>query len=144
MKKSLSVVAGTTVRLWEEERVGVWAKSDILSKTHTPKHPHSQTVNYADAEAFLLALPRFADQGSVAFKPGLERMRTVLAAMDAPHRAYPSLHVAGTNGKGSTASMLASIATASGRKTGLHTSPHLLYLGERMRLGGVPAPEAWI
>ncbi|MFQ5572511.1 MAG: bifunctional folylpolyglutamate synthase/dihydrofolate synthase, partial [Rhodothermales bacterium] len=55
-----------------------------------------------------------------------------------------SVHVAGTNGKGSTASLLAAVATASGRRTGLHTSPHLFYLGERLRLDGVPAPPAWI
>lgn len=97
-----------------------------------------------DALAVLYALPRFTDAGAAAFKPGLDRMRRLLAALGDPHRAYPSLHVAGTNGKGSTASMLAAIATAGGRRTGLHTSPHLLALGERMRLDGTPAPEAWI
>lgn len=101
-------------------------------------------VTYAQAEAYLLALPRFATQGSTAFKPGLARMRTLLEAMGQPHTAYPSVHIAGTNGKGSTASLLAAMASASGRKTGLHTSPHLQYLGERMRVDGMPAPEEWL
>ena len=97
-----------------------------------------------EALAYLYALPRFADTGTAAFKPGLARMRRLLAALGDPHTVYPTLHVAGTNGKGSTASMLAAIATASGRRTGLHTSPHLLTLGERLRLDGTPAPDAWI
>ena len=95
-------------------------------------------------EPFLLALPRFADRGTLALKPGLDRMAALMEAMGRPHDAYPSVHVAGTNGKGSTASMLAAIATAAGRRTGLHTSPHLWTLGERMRCDGVPAPKAWI
>jgi dihydrofolate synthase / folylpolyglutamate synthase len=101
-------------------------------------------VTYPEAEAALLALPRFAEQGAAAMKPGLERMEALLAAMGRPHEGYPSVHVAGTNGKGSTASMIAAIASASGLRVGLHTSPHLHALGERMRLDGVPAPEAWL
>lgn len=71
-------------------------------------------------------------------------MHALMAAMNNPHLAIPSVHVAGTNGKGSTSSMLAAIATASGRRVGLHTSPHLTHITERMRLDGVPAPEAWL
>lgn len=67
-----------------------------------------------------------------------------MEAMGHPHEAFESVHVAGTNGKGSTASMLAAIATASGRRVGLHTSPHLFHLSERLRCDGVPAPETWI
>lgn len=101
-------------------------------------------MTYADAEAFLLDLPRFAEQGADALKPGLERMETLLATMDRPHERFPSIHVAGTNGKGSTASLIAAIGTASGLRVGLHTSPHLLTLRERMRLDGMPVPEAWV
>lgn len=71
-------------------------------------------------------------------------MQALMAAMGNPHEAIPSVHVAGTNGKGSTASLLAAIATASGRRVGLHTSPHLFHVTERMRLNGVPAPDAWL
>ena len=71
-------------------------------------------------------------------------MEALMEAMGRPHEAFSSVHVAGTNGKGSTASFLAAIATAAGRRVGLHTSPHLLHLSERLRLDGVPAPEAWL
>ena len=71
-------------------------------------------------------------------------MRALLSALGDPHRAAPVVHVAGTNGKGSTASFVASIASASGRCVGLHTSPHLVHVGERMRIDGVAAPDAWV
>ena len=92
----------------------------------------------------LLELPRFATAGTGAYRPGLDRMRALLAAMGDPHRAAPIVHIAGTNGKGSTASFVAAIATASSLQTGLHTSPHLVDIGERMRVDGVAAPEAWL
>ena len=77
-------------------------------------------------------------------RPGLANMHALMEAMGHPDQAFASVHVAGTNGKGSTASMLAAIATASGRRVGLHTSPHLFHLRERLRLDGVPAPDAWL
>ena len=92
----------------------------------------------------LLALPRFATSGAAAYRPGLARMRALLAALGDPHRAAPVVHVGGTNGKGSTASFVASIASSAGRRVGLHTSPHLAHVGERMRVDGVPADEAWL
>jgi dihydrofolate synthase / folylpolyglutamate synthase len=98
----------------------------------------------APAEAYLDALPRFTAQGAAAYQPGLDRMRTMLAALGDPHRACPVVHVAGTNGKGSTASFAAALLTASGLRTGLHTSPHLWHVSERMRVDGVPAPAAWL
>ncbi len=66
---------------------------------------------------------------------GLERMRELLGALGHPERAFAVIHVAGTNGKGSVCSMLASIFTASGFKTGLLTSPHLISMNERIRIG---------
>jgi len=69
-------------------------------------------------------------QGS-GIRPGLSRMRAVLRALRQPQRAYHSIIVAGTNGKGSTAATLASILTTSGYKTGLYTSPHLVDIRER-------------
>ena len=92
----------------------------------------------------LLSLPRFATSGTAAYRPGLDRMRALLAALGDPHRSAPVVHVAGTNGKGSTASFVASIASATGRRVGLHTSPHLVHVGERMRIDGVPAGDAWL
>lgn len=93
---------------------------------------------------YLMALPRFAGTQDEAYRPGLERIGALLEAMGEPQRAYPSVHVGGTNGKGTTASLIAAIATAASRRTGLHTSPHLFHVGERMRVDGAPAPEAWL
>ena len=98
----------------------------------------------AAALAFLHDLPRFADAGAAAYRPGLERMEALLEAMDVPIDRLRVVHVAGTNGKGSTASMVAAMATAAGQKVGLHTSPHLLHVAERMRIDGTPAPEVWL
>lgn len=98
----------------------------------------------ANAITYLLDLPRFAGVQDDAYKPGLERVEALLAAMGQPHRAFPSVHVAGTNGKGSVASMIAAVGTAAGRRVGLHTSPHLHRLTERMRLDGTPAPDDWL
>ncbi len=92
---------------------------------------------------YLPGLPRFADAGAAAYRPGLERMRRLLAALGEPHRAFPSVHVAGTNGKGSTASFLAAICQAAGLRTGLHTSPHLRDVRERLRVDGRCAPADW-
>lgn len=76
-------------------------------------------------------------QGS-GIRPGLGRMRALLAALGKPHRRYPSILVAGTNGKGSTSAMLTSILNASGRRTGHYTSPHLVDLRERWTIAGTP------
>jgi dihydrofolate synthase/folylpolyglutamate synthase len=69
-------------------------------------------------------------------RPGLSRMRTFLRALGHPERAYPSIIVAGTNGKGSTSAALASILNTSGYRTGLYTSPHLVRLHERWTISG--------
>lgn len=77
-------------------------------------------------------------QGS-GIRPGLGRMRSLLRALGNPHRRVPAVIVAGTNGKGSTSAMLASILTAAGNRTGHYTSPHLVDLRERWTIDG-----AWI
>jgi dihydrofolate synthase / folylpolyglutamate synthase len=66
----------------------------------------------------------------------LEHMRVLLRALDHPERSFPSVLIAGTNGKGSTAATLASILAASNLKTGLYTSPHLIRINERIRING--------
>jgi dihydrofolate synthase/folylpolyglutamate synthase len=73
-----------------------------------------------------------------AHKFDLAHMRVLLAALGHPERGFSSVLVAGTNGKGSTAATLASILKASGLKTGLYTSPHLVRINERIRLNGEP------
>ena len=101
-------------------------------------------MNYVESVGFLNQLTAFSSFGAAALNPGLERIRALLSSMGNPHNHYPIIHVAGTNGKGSTASMIAAIATAAGRKTGLHTSPHLVHINERMRLNGKPAANDWL
>lgn len=75
---------------------------------------------------------------------GIDRMRSFAAALGQPERAVPVIHIAGTNGKGSVAAMLASILRAAGLRTGMYTSPHLVRLGERVQVDGVPLGEAEI
>ncbi|HHD11512.1 MAG TPA: bifunctional folylpolyglutamate synthase/dihydrofolate synthase, partial [Deltaproteobacteria bacterium] len=69
-------------------------------------------------------------------KQGLKRIRRLLTLLGNPHREYPSILVAGTNGKGSTAAMLSNILTQAGYRTALYTSPHLLRFNERVRIDG--------
>jgi dihydrofolate synthase/folylpolyglutamate synthase len=71
----------------------------------------------------------------------LAHMRVLLAALGHPEKNFPSVLIAGTNGKGSTAATLASILQASGLRTGLYTSPHLVRINERIRLGGQPISD---
>jgi dihydrofolate synthase / folylpolyglutamate synthase len=71
-------------------------------------------------------------------KFGLSGIRTLLAFLDHPEKQFSSIHIAGTNGKGSTASMISSIYTAAGYRTGLYTSPHLIKINERIRIDGQP------
>lgn len=71
----------------------------------------------------------------------LDRMRTFLHELGDPQEQYPTLHVGGTSGKGSTSTMLASVLTAAGKRTGLHTKPHLRSMTERARIDGIPVSE---
>src|SRR5690606_7656672 len=70
-------------------------------------------------------LPMYQRQGAKAFRKDLSNSLALDAMTGHPHRNFPSIHVAGTNGKGSNCHMLASVLTAAGYKTGLYTSPHL-------------------
>ncbi len=85
-------------------------------------------LTYKEAVAYL---DQFQFHG---FRLGLERMEAILDALDGPHHHYPSVHVAGTNGKGSTCAFLSSILVEAGYKTGLYTSPHLFSLTERFKI----------
>ena len=87
---------------------------------------YKNTLNY------LFGLQKFG------MKFGLENIKHLLDFLENPEKNYPTVHIAGTNGKGSTAAMIASILTASGYKTGLYTSPHLVDFTERIRIDGKP------
>jgi dihydrofolate synthase/folylpolyglutamate synthase len=92
-------------------------------------------MSYETAVASMFALGHELAQ-TPSHKFDLAHMRVLLRAMDHPERAFPSVLIAGTNGKGSTAATLASILRASGLKTGLYTSPHLIRINERIRVNG--------
>jgi len=72
---------------------------------------------------------------------GLERTRSLLATVGDPHASYPTIHVGGTNGKGSVAATIAQVLQAAGHRTGLYSSPHLTTFRERIRIDGVPITE---
>ena len=74
-------------------------------------------------------------------KPGLERTRALLASLGGPEASLKFVHITGSNGKGSTAAMLASILSAAGWRTGLFTSPHLYRFNERFQVNGAPIPN---
>jgi dihydrofolate synthase / folylpolyglutamate synthase len=94
-------------------------------------------MNYATAVRYLLSLGRelAAPTQAAAAKFDLENISVLLARLGRPDRAYPSAHIAGTNGKGSTAAFLESIVRHSRFRTGLNTSPHLEKINERIRIG---------
>src|SRR5262245_1693249 len=73
---------------------------------------------------------------TLGIKLGLDRSRTLLTALGEPQRRFPSVLVAGTNGKGSTAALTAAMTNAAGYRTGLYTSPHLEKVEERLRIDG--------
>lgn len=82
------------------------------------------------------------ERQSLGIQPGLERMEGLLELLGEPHRAYDTVHVAGTNGKGSVATLLARTLNLSGYRTGLYTSPHVVEFAERIRVDGVPIAPA--
>ncbi len=98
--------------------------------------------NYQDTLDWLFhQLPMFSRVGAAAYKPGLDTSLAIDAHFNHPHRAFKSIHIAGTNGKGSVSHNLASILMAAGHKVGLYTSPHLADFRERIRVNGQMIPK---
>lgn len=94
-------------------------------------------MSYPETIEYLYRLtPAFEQIGAAAYKPGLDNMLRLMEALGNPHRQLRTIHVAGTNGKGSTCHMLAAILQSQGYRTGLYTSPHLIDFGERIRVNG--------
>ena len=99
-------------------------------------------MNYTDTLEWMYnKLPMYQRVGGAAYKVGLDNTVALLELLGNPHRNFKSVHVAGTNGKGSTSHMLASIFQEAGYKTGLYTSPHLRDFRERIRINGEMIPE---
>ena len=94
-------------------------------------------MNYNQTLEFLFSsMPSFQEKGATAYKPGLERVTAFCRHLGNPQRNYFTIHVAGTNGKGSVSHMLASILQQAGYRTGLFTSPHLSDFRERIKVDG--------
>lgn len=100
-------------------------------------------LNYAATLDYLFGqLPMFQRSGPAAYKNNLDNTLQLDSLYGNPHRKFRTIHVAGTNGKGSVAHMLASVLAAAGYKTGLYTSPHLKDFRERIRINGEMMPES--
>jgi dihydrofolate synthase/folylpolyglutamate synthase len=94
-------------------------------------------MNYTKTLEYLMEqLPMYQRVGKLAYRTGLDNTCNLDAYFGSPHRRFTTIHVGGTNGKGSVSHMLASILQESGYKTGLYTSPHLLDFRERIRVNG--------
>ena len=94
-------------------------------------------MEYSEVIEYLYnQFPAFQRVGARAFKPGLDNTKKLDAFCGSPHRSFKTIHVAGTNGKGSVSHTLASILQASGYNVGLYTSPHLVSFRERIRVNG--------
>ena len=100
---------------------------------------YQQTIDY-----LFHSTPAFEKTGASAYKPGLQTTHLLDAHFGHPHTRYKTIHVAGTNGKGSCSHTLAAILQADGYKVGLYTSPHLVDFRERIRINGEMIPEEYV
>lgn len=102
-------------------------------------------MNYQEVLDFLYTqLPMYQRVGKAAFKKDLTNTLRLSERLDNPHKKFKSIHVAGTNGKGSTSHMIASVLQSAGFKVGLYTSPHLRSFRERIRVNGEEVKESFI
>ncbi len=102
-------------------------------------------MTYQEAVQYLFsATPVYQHVGGAAYKPGLGNTERLDAHYGHPHRAYPTIHIAGTNGKGSTSHTLSAILQAAGYRVGLFTSPHLVDFRERIRVSGQMISEDYV
>ena len=97
---------------------------------------YEQTLQYLYSSQ-----PAFHLVGSSAYKPGLENTRRLMAHLGNPHERFASVHIAGTNGKGSTSHLIAASLQCAGYRVGLYTSPHLVDYRERIRINGAMIPK---
>ena len=107
-----------------------------ISPVKFVRNKYNQTIDWLFQQ-----FPSYQEIGAEAYKPGLERVEKLLSTFGNPHLKTKTIHVAGTNGKGSTCSFLASILTEKGEKVGLFTSPHIFDFKERIRINGTTISE---
>lgn len=102
-------------------------------------------TNYAFWVDWLFSrFPAYQNLGAQAYKPGLERVISLLETLHIEHKKIPSIHIAGTNGKGSTAAYCASLLQEKGLRVGLFTSPHIFDFSERIRVNGEPISQTHV
>ena len=102
-------------------------------------------MNYQQTVDFLFTrLPLYSRIGAAAYKADLDNTIKLCSSLDNPHTKFKSVHVAGTNGKGSTSHMLAAILQQAGYRVGLYTSPHLVDFRERIRINGEQVSKEWV
>ncbi len=97
-----------------------------------------------ELEAIFTMFPSYQKVGKLAYKPGLDSMRDFDDKLGNPHRKFRTIHIAGTNGKGSVSHMIAAVLQKAGLKTGLYTSPHLVDFRERIRINGEMIPREFV
>jgi dihydrofolate synthase/folylpolyglutamate synthase len=112
-----------------------WVELDCIVSSPQPTAHSPQPLPYQAALDFLF--PR-----TTQIKFGLDATRALLTALGNPQQLYPTIHVAGTNGKGSVSTLIAEALRAAGLRVGLYTSPHLVSFRERIQVDGVPVSEA--
>ncbi|MDH6533729.1 bifunctional folylpolyglutamate synthase/dihydrofolate synthase [Parabacteroides sp. 52] len=100
---------------------------------------YKETLDY-----LYTSTPVFQHSGASAYKPGLDTSIALDKLLDTPHQSYQTIHVAGTNGKGSVSHLLAAILRQAGYTVGLYTSPHLVDFRERIRVNGQKIPEQYV
>lgn len=102
-------------------------------------------MTYPETLAYLYnQLPAFHRIGAPAYKAGLDNIIALCEYLGNPYQKYPCLHIAGTNGKGSTSHSLAAVLQCAGYKVGLYTSPHLKDFSERIRVNGTPVEDIFV
>jgi dihydrofolate synthase / folylpolyglutamate synthase len=115
------------------------------NSTLTTRDLYLRSMNYQQTLDYILTrLPMFSRIGAAAYRKDLTNTIALCEALDNPHRKLKSIHIAGTNGKGSTSHMLAAILQSAGYKTGLYTSPHLKDFRERIRVNGHVITEHFV
>lgn len=102
-------------------------------------------MNYKETLDYLFVkTPAFQQKGESAYKPGLDNVMELDVAYGSPHKQFKTIHIAGTNGKGSVSHTLAAILQSAGYKVGLYTSPHLKDFSERIRVNGKAISEQYV
>ena len=102
-------------------------------------------MNYQETCEYLYnQLPMFEKQGMAGYKEGLENTKELDQHFNHPHQHFKTIHIAGTNGKGSCAHTISAILQQCGYRVGLYTSPHLVDFKERIRINGQPIPEHYV